>query len=194
MSDFQLYFTLGFKHVLSLDGYDHILFLAMLALPYSFKEWRQVLLLATLFTIGHTMSLVLGVYGLITVNSGPVEFLISLTIFVTALFNIFKPKTGTSGSINAIALLTLFFGILHGLGFSHGFTMLVAGNRENTFLSLMEFTLGIETAQLIAVLGVVLLSLIATQVFKVHRRDWLLVISAFVAGISLPLIIENRFW
>lgn len=193
MSDFQFYFTLGLHHVLSFDGYDHILFLAMLALPYSFKEWRQVLLLATLFTLGHTMSLVLSVYDVVSVNSGPVEFLISLTIFVTALFNIFKPK-GASGGFNAIALITLFFGIVHGLGFSHGFKMLVAGNKENTFLSLIEFTLGIETAQLIAVLGVVLISLVAIQVLKVNRRDWLLVVSAFVAGISLPLIIENRFW
>lgn len=193
MSDFQLYFTLGLHHVLSFDGYDHILFLAMLALPYSFKEWRQVLLLATLFTLGHTMSLVLSVYDVVSVNSGPVEFLISLTIFVTALFNIFKPKSA-SGGFNAIALITLFFGIVHGLGFSHGFKMLVAGNKENTFLSLLEFTLGIETAQLIAVLGVVLISLMATQVLKVNRRDWLLVVSAFVAGISLPLIIGNRFW
>jgi hypothetical protein len=193
MSDFQLYFTLGLHHVLSFDGYDHILFLAMLALPYSFKEWRQVLLLATLFTLGHTMSLVLSVYDVVSVNSGPVEFLISLTIFVTALFNIFKPKSA-SGGFNAIALITLFFGIVHGLGFSHGFKMLVAGNKENTFLSLIEFTLGIETAQLIAVLGVVLISLVAIQVLKVNRRDWLLVVSAFVAGISLPLIIENRFW
>lgn len=193
MSDFQLYFTLGLKHVLSLDGYDHVLFLAMLALPYTFKQWRQVLLLATLFTIGHTMSLVLSVYDVVSAPSGPVEFLISLTIFVTALFNIFKPKSST-GSINVIALLTLFFGIVHGLGFSHGFKMLVAGNRDNTFLSLMEFTLGIEAAQLIAVLGVVLISLVATDVLKVNRRDWLLVVSAFVAGISLPLILQNRFW
>ncbi|WP_116790438.1 HupE/UreJ family protein [Flavobacterium psychrotrophum] len=193
MSDFQLYFTLGLHHVLSFDGYDHILFLAMLALPYSFKEWRQVLLLATLFTVGHTMSLVLSVYDVVSVNSGPVEFLISLTIFVTALFNIFKPKSA-SGGFNAIALITLFFGIVHGLGFSHGFKMLVAGNKENTFLSLIEFTLGIEAAQLIAVLGVVLISMVATQGLKVNRRDWLLVVSAFVAGISLPLIIGNRFW
>lgn len=193
MSDFQIYFTLGLKHVLSLGGYDHLLFLAMLALPYSFKEWRQVLLLATLFTIGHTMSLVLGVYNVVTVPTGPVEFLISLTIFVTALFNIFKPKAA-SGSINAIALLTLFFGIVHGLGFSHGFKMLVAGNPDNTFFPLVEFTLGIETAQLIAVLGVVLISLVAVTILKVNRRDWLLVVSAFVAGISLPLILQNRFW
>lgn len=193
MSDFQLYFTLGLHHVLSLDGYDHILFLAMLALPYSFKEWRQALLLATLFTVGHTMSLVLSVYDVVSVNSGPVEFLISLTIFVTALFNIFKPKSA-SGGFNTIALITLFFGIVHGLGFSHGFKMLVAGNKENTFLSLIEFTLGIEAAQLIAVLGVVLISMVAIQVLKVNRRDWLLVVSAFVAGISLPLIIGNRFW
>jgi hypothetical protein len=195
MNDFQLYFLLGFKHVLSLDGFDHLLFLAMLALPYTFKDWRQVLLLSTLFTVGHTMTLVLGVYGLVSVNSGPVEFLIPITIFITALSNVFFTKNrSASGMLNFTAIITLFFGLVHGLGFSHGFKMIVAGQKQRVFVTLMEFTLGIEVAQLIAVLAVILISLLATDVCKVSRRDWQLGISAFVAGISLPIIIGNRFW
>lgn len=195
MNDFQLYFLLGFKHVLSLDGFDHLLFLAMLALPYAFKDWRQVLLLSTLFTVGHTMTLVLGVYGLVSVNSGPVEFLIPITIFITALSNVFFTKNrSASGMLNFTAIITLFFGLVHGLGFSHGFKMIVAGQKQRVFVTLMEFTLGIEVAQLIAVLAVILISLLATDVCKVSRRDWQLGISAFVAGISLPIIIGNRFW
>ena len=195
MSDFQLYFLLGFKHVISLDGFDHLLFLAMLALPYTFKDWKQLLLLSTLFTIGHTMTLVLSVYGIADVNPGPVEFLIPITIFVTALSNIFFTKNrSSSGMLNFSALTTLFFGLIHGLGFSHGFKMIIAGQKQRVFVTLMEFTLGIETAQLIAVLAVVILSLLATDVLKVSRRDWQLGLSAFVAGISLPIIIGNRFW
>ncbi|MFP9114004.1 HupE/UreJ family protein [Flavobacterium sp. RHBU_3] len=195
MSDFQLYFTLGFQHVLSLDGFDHLLFLAMLALPYSFKDWKQVLLLSTLFTIGHTMTLVLSVYGLVNVNSGPVEFLIPITIFVTAASNIFFTKNrSASGMLNFAALTALFFGLVHGLGFSHGFKMIIAGQKQRVFVTLMEFTLGIEVAQLIAVLAVLIITLLVTDGLKVNRRDWQLVLSAFVAGISLPLIISHRFW
>ncbi|MFP5439310.1 MAG: HupE/UreJ family protein [Bacteroidia bacterium] len=195
MSDFELYFLLGFKHVLSLDGFDHLLFLAMLALPYSFKDWRQILLLSTLFTVGHTMTLVLSVYGLVDVNSGPVEFLIPITIFATAVSNIFFTKNrSASGMLNFSAITALFFGLIHGLGFSHGFKMIIAGQKQRVFVTLMEFTMGIEVAQLIAVLAVILITLLVTDVLKVSRRDWQLGISAFVAGISLPIIIGNRFW
>lgn len=195
MNDFQLYFMLGFKHVLSLEGFDHLLFLAMLALPYSFKDWRKALLLCTLFTIGHTMTIILGVYGLVNVNSGPVEFLIPITIFITALSNIFLSKKGSSsGMLNVSALTTLFFGLIHGLGFSHGFKMLVAGQKQRVFTMLVEFTLGIEVAQLIAVLAVLLITMLITEGLKVNRRDWQLGLSAFVAGISLPIIISSRFW
>lgn len=195
MSDFQLYFTLGFQHVLSLDGFDHLLFLAMLALPYTFKDWKQVLLLSTLFTVGHTMTLVLSVYGLVNVNSGPVEFLIPITIFATAIANIFFTKNrSSSGMLNFAALTALFFGLVHGLGFSHGFKMIIAGQKQTVFVTLMEFTLGIEVAQLIAVLAVLIITLLVTDGLKVNRRDWQLGLSAFVAGISLPLIISHRFW
>ncbi|MFP9098776.1 HupE/UreJ family protein [Flavobacterium sp. RHBU_24] len=194
MTDFQLYFLSGLWHVISLDGLDHILFLAMLALPYTFKEWRQVLLLATLFTIGHTMTLVLAVYVFGHINSEPVEFFISLTIFITALLNIAKPGKGPANNINFIAVLALLFGIVHGLGFGKDFRMLVAGNTGNSFSTLAAFTLGLEAAQLIVVLCVLLSGLIVTNVLKVNRRDWLLVVSSFVAGISVTHIIRHRFW
>ncbi len=195
MTDFQLYFLSGLTHVLSFDGLDHILFLAMLALPYTFKDWKQVLLLATLFTIGHTMTLVLSVYGLVRISSQPIEFLISCTIFITALYNVFRGgKTSSSSTINFVAITTLFFGIIHGLGFGKDFRILLSGSSGNSFLTLLEFTLGIEVAQLIVVLCVLLLGLLATSVFKVNRRDWLLVPSAFVAGIALTYITARRFW
>lgn len=194
MTDFQLYFLSGLWHVISLDGLDHILFLAMLALPYSFKDWRQVLLLATLFTIGHTMTLVLAVYVFGHINAEPVEFFISLTIFITALLNIFRPGKGPANNLNFIALLALLFGIVHGLGFGKDFRMLVVGNPGNTFSTLATFTLGLEAAQLIVVLGVLLIGFTVTDVLKVNRRDWLLVVSAFVAGIAATYTIGHRFW
>ena len=194
MTDFQLYFLSGLWHVVSLNGLDHILFLAMLALPYTFKDWRQVLLLATLFTIGHTMTLALSVYVFGHVNPAPIEFLIALTIFATALYNIFRPGKGSANSLNFVAIMALFFGIVHGLGFGKDFRMLVAGNPGNKFLTLVEFTLGLEAAQLIVVLCVLLTGLVVTDVLKVNRRDWLLVLSAFVAGIAAMYLTERRFW
>lgn len=196
MTDFWLYFTLGLNHVLDIKGYDHVLFLIALTVPYTFKDWRNVLLMVTLFTIGHTLSLVLSVYGILTINSVVIEFLIPVTILIMALHSIYNAgkKNTTTQSINFLAFTTLFFGIIHGLGFSNYFKVIVDQNSDEKLLPLLEFALGIEAAQLIVVVAVLILSFVLQRFFKVQRRDWLLVTSAFVVGVVLPMIIESDIW
>jgi len=195
MPEFWLYFKIGLTHVLNLGGYDHVMFLMALTVPYTFKDWRNVLVLATLFTIGHTISLILAVYGIVRIDSAFVEFLIPITILITALYNIIKwsKKAAKDSNINFIALTTLFFGIIHGLGFSNYFKIVI-GNADSKLAPLLEFASGIEAAQLAVVLTVLVLSFILQGFFKVQRRDWLLVTSAFVAGVVLPMIIESEIW
>jgi len=196
MSEFWLYFETGLRHVLDINGYDHILFIAMLAVPYTFKDWKNVLLLVTLFTIGHTLSLILSVFGIVTVNAAMVEFLIPITILVAAVYNIIKlgKKTSKNNSINFIAITTLFFGIIHGLGFSNYFKLLLGKNADDKVLPLLEFALGIETAQVIIVLAVLILGYILQEFFRMSKRDWVLITSAFVAGVVVPMIIESEIW
>lgn len=195
MSEFWLYFKIGLTHVLNLGGYDHVMFLMALTVPYTFKDWRNVLVLATLFTIGHTISLILAVYGVVRIDSALVEFLIPITILITALYNIFKwtKKAAKDSNINFIAFTTLFFGVIHGLGFSNYFKIIIGGT-DSKLAPLLEFALGIEAAQLAVVLTVLALSFILQGFFKVQRRDWLLVTSAFVAGVVVPMIIESEIW
>lgn len=197
MSDFWLYFETGLRHVLDINAYDHILFLVVLTVPYTFKDWKNVLLLVSIFTIGHTLSLMLSVYGVVRVNAGVVEFLIPITILITALFNIIKSgkkSQKNSNSLNFIAIVTLFFGLIHGLGFSNYFKLILDKNADDKFLPLLEFALGIEAAQLIIVLCVLILAYILSEFFKLNRRDWVLVTSAFVAGVVVPMIMHNKFW
>lgn len=196
MSEFWLYFETGLRHVLDINGYDHILFIAMLAVPYTFKDWKNVLLLVTLFTIGHTVSLILSVYGVVTVNAAMVEFLIPITILVAAVYNIIKlgKKTSKNSSINFIAITTLFFGIIHGLGFSNYFKLLLGKNADDKVLPLLEFALGIEAAQVIIVLVVLILGYILQEFFRQSKRDWVLITSAFVAGVVVPMIIGSEIW
>ncbi|RWW93770.1 HupE/UreJ family protein [Flavobacterium cerinum] len=196
MSDFDLYFNMGLRHVLDINAYDHVLFLIVLTVPYIFKDWKNVLLLVTLFTVGHTVSLILSVFGVITVNAGVVEFLIPITILITALYNIFKAsrKSAKNSSINFIAITTLFFGIIHGLGFSNYFKIVVNKNSKDKLMPLLEFALGIETAQVIIVLVVLLLSYILQEFFRLSKRDWILVMSAFVAGVVVPMITGSEIW
>lgn len=195
MSEFWIYFNTGLRHVLDINAYDHVLFLIALTIPYAFKDWQRVLLLVTLFTVGHTMALLLSVYGLIQIKVNLVEFLIPITILITAVFHLFTAgKNSKKESISFIALVTLFFGIIHGLGFSNYFNTILPGNATAKLLPLLEFALGIEASQIIVVLIVLILSYIVQTVFRFSKRDWTLVMSAFVIGVVLPMIIESEIW
>lgn len=172
------------------DAYDHILFLIVLVAAYSFLNWKRVLWLVTIFTLGHTLALFLSVYGVVTVGSRWVELFIALTILVTALYNMFTAKKKESQkNISLLYFSTAFFGIIHGLGFAYYFKRIVPA--DNKFIPLLEFALGIEAAQIIVVLIVMILAFIAQNFFRVSKRDWVLVVSAIVIGIILPILREN---
>ncbi|MFC6097123.1 HupE/UreJ family protein [Flavobacterium qiangtangense] len=195
MSEFWIYFNTGLRHVLDINAYDHVLFLIALTIPYAFKDWQRVLLLVTLFTVGHTMALLLSVYGFVQIKVNLVEFLIPITILITAVFHLFTAgKNSKKESISFIAVVTLFFGIIHGLGFSNYFNTILPGNASAKLIPLLEFALGIEAAQVIVVLIVLILSYIVQTVFRFSKRDWTLVMSAFVIGVVIPMVIESEIW
>ena len=195
MSEFWLYFNIGLQHVLDIDGYDHVLFLLALTVPYAFKDWKRVLILVSLFTLGHTLALMLSVFEVVIIKASLVEFLIPITILITALFHLFTAgKSGKKESITFVAFVTLFFGIIHGLGFSNYFKSILPGEKTDKLVPLLEFALGIEAAQIIVVLIVLLLSFIVQSFFRFSKRDWTLVMSAFVIGVVLPMIIGSDIW
>ncbi|TDE54881.1 HupE/UreJ family protein [Flavobacterium sp. GT3P67] len=195
MSEFWIYFQIGLKHVLDIHAYDHVLFLIALAIPFSFKDWKRIVLLVTLFTIGHTMALLLSVFGIIAIKVNVVELLIPITILITALFNLFTAgKSSKQESINLVFFITLFFGIIHGLGFSNYFKSILGGDATAKVLPLLEFALGIEAAQIVVVFVVLILSYIVQTVFRFSKRDWTLVMSAFIIGVVIPMIVESEIW
>ncbi|MRX40502.1 HupE/UreJ family protein [Flavobacterium sp. LC2016-23] len=195
MSQFWIYFQIGLKHVLDIHAYDHVLFLIALTVPYTFKDWKRILLLVSVFTIGHTVALVLSVFGIITVKVNIVEFLIPITILITALYHLFTAgKASKNDGVNLIFFVTLFFGIIHGLGFSNYFKTILGGSATSKLLPLGEFALGIEVAQLVVVFVALLLSYIVQTVFRFSKRDWALVMSAFIIGVVIPMIIESPIW
>lgn len=195
MSQFWIYFQIGLKHVLDVHSYDHVLFLIALAIPFSFKDWKRIVLLVSLFTIGHTVALLLSVFGIIVIKVNVVELLIPITILITALYNLFTAgKSNKKEGLNLIFFITLFFGIIHGLGFSNYFKSILGGSAVSKLLPLSEFALGIEAAQIVVVFIVLILSYIVQTVFRFSRRDWALVFSAFVIGVVLPMIIGNEIW
>lgn len=195
MSEFWIYFEKGLRHVLDLYAYDHILFLIALTVPYAFKDWKRLLLLVSIFTIGHTLALLLSVFGVIIIKGNLVEFLIPITIIIVAFFNLFTAgKSSKNESISVVVFITLFFGIIHGLGFANYFKSLLGGSPQSKLLPISEFALGIEAAQIIVVFVVLILSYIVQTFFRFSKRDWTLVMSSFIIGVVLPMIIESEIW
>lgn len=195
MDLFWVYFQIGLKHVLDINSYDHILFLLALTVPYAFKDWKKVLLLISIFTIGHTLALLLSIFGIITIKASFVEFLIPISIFFAAIYNLFTAgKSSKNSSISLVGFLTLFFGIIHGLGFSNYFNTILSGNATDKLIPTLEFALGIETAQIIIVFVVLLLSFVVQNFLKFSKRDWTLVVSSVIIGIVIPMIVESEIW
>lgn len=193
MDTFLYFFKHGFFHVLDWFAYDHILFLAVLLVAYTFKDWIKTVYLITAFAIGHTIMLLLSTYNLINVNSNYIEFLIPITILVFAIYNVFTAgKTSKEGKYNFKFIVALFFGFIHGLGFANGFDKLT-GN-HNKLMSLLEFSLGLEAAQLVVVIILILIGLLFQTLFRFSKRDWTLVVSSIVIGLIIPMLIANKIW
>lgn len=191
MDEFLLYLQIGLRHVLDLQGYDHILFLMALLVVFSFRHLKQVLWLVTFFTLGHTITLGLSAYGVVSISVELVEWLIPLTIAITCVtnwLNASKPVQANKMSVNVV--YAGFFGLIHGLGFSNYFRMII-GKSESKFLPLIEFALGIELAQVIIVLVFLSLWMGMSAVLGVKRRDWILVVSGIVFGTVVPMLIER---
>jgi|TARA_B110000467_G_scaffold140782_1_gene141081 hypothetical protein len=189
MSDFLLYLKLGLTHVLDWQAYDHILFLIVLVAAYNFSNWKRIFILVSLFTIGHTVSLLLVNYSVVAISSKWVEFLIPVTILVAAFYNLLTSgKNNRSEKVGLFYVITIFFGLVHGFGFATYYKMITGGNE---ILPLLEFALGIELAQIIVVTIVLIFSFIFQSVLRFNKKDWVLVVSSIVIGLVIPMLQNN---
>lgn len=194
MSTFSVYFQLGFEHIIDVNGYDHILFIVALSAIYRFYDWKKVLVLVTAFTIGHSITLALSIFNIISLSADLIEFLIPITIFITAFSNIIRNEKSSSKNKKHINyLFGLFFGLIHGLGFSN-FLKSLLGKSSNVVTELFAFNVGLEIGQIIIVLVFLMVTSIITFFFHVKPRDWKLVTSSAVAGMSIMLMIEKAYW
>lgn len=184
----------GINYILDLNAYDHVLFLIVLTIPYLFRDWKRIIILVSLFTLGHTVSLLLAVYNIVTVKASAVAFLIPITILVVAIFNILNSskKAAKNEKVGIVFFSTLFFGLIHGLGFAREFRMLLS-NSDSKIIRLLEFALGIGVAQIIIVFAVLLMGYVMQTAFRFNRRDWIMIISAIVVGFVIPMIMNSAY-
>jgi hypothetical protein len=189
MSEFSLYFGLGKDHILDyVNGYDHILFVLALCAVYLIRDWKKILILVTAFTIGHSITLALATLKIVTVNAQLIEFLIPLTIFITSVSNLFKKEVlSNEKGFQVNYLYAVFFGLIHGLGFSN-YLRAILGKDQSILSQLLAFNLGLEFGQIIVVVIFLTFSFLLVDFLKINRRDWKLVLSSAIAGIALILM------
>ena len=191
MQEFWFYVKLGLNHVLDLGAYDHILFLSALAIPFTFKHWKRVVILATIFTIAHCTSLALSVYEVATVDVGLIEFLIPVTILLTALFNfVYVYREAMQVGLLLHVVATAFFGLIHGFGFSNYFKMMMA-EEEDKITPLLGFATGIELSQVTVILIILALAFLFLDVLKLKRPIFIAAASILIIAITIPLLIAT---
>jgi hypothetical protein len=180
----ERFIELGFQHIL--DGTDHLLFLFCLAIP--FRKLRSLVPIITSFTVAHSITLIASAYGL-----GPsalwfpplIETLIAASILYMALENIVGSST-----VHRRWIITFFFGLVHGFGFSFALreTLQFAGTHLVT--SLLAFNLGVEFGQLLVLLLMIPL-LEGLFRFVVAERMGTIILSAFAAHTAWHWMVDR---
>jgi hypothetical protein len=189
MNDVELFFSLGWHHIISAGALDHILFVTALSAIYIFKDWKKVLILVTAFTIGHSLTLALSVYDVIRINNKLVEILIPCTIVITAVFNFFQ-KDFVQKKIQLNYFFALFFGLIHGMGFANSIRFMMPKD-ESIALPLLSFNIGLEAGQIVIVLLILLLSYLLISILRAPRKVWVYLLSVVALIASLQMIVER---
>lgn len=192
MNDFAFYFQLGLEHILSPEALDHLLFVTVLTCMFTHREFRKLLILVTAFTVGHSVTLALSALNIIRINDSLVEFLIPLTILITALLNLIQHKKANDQKISWKYILALAFGLIHGLGFANTVRMAISGE-QSIVTPLLSFNLGLEAGQIIVVFCLLLIGYLWTRL-GLKRSWWIilcsivgLIISAYMCITRLPV-------
>ena len=189
MNDFLFYLNLGWEHIISLDALDHQLFVLVLVAVFAVKDWKNIFWIITAFTIGHSITLALSVFDIVRVPAKWVEFLIPLTIVITALDNILM-RNRQNNLMKMNFYLALFFGLIHGMGFANTARMMIA-NEQHIFVPLLGFNIGLELGQIAVVAAILIIQFILLNLFKVNRKDWIMFISSGVFALSLKMTLER---
>lgn len=189
MQDFIFYLKLGWEHIISLDALDHQLFVLVLVAVFALKDWKKILWLVTAFTIGHSITLALSIFDFVRVPGNWVEFLIPLTIAITAFDNILM-RNKPNNLMKMNYYLALFFGLIHGMGFANTARMMLA-EEQNIFLPLLGFNVGLELGQILVVIAILIIYYLFVNLLKVNKKDWIMFVSSGVFALAVKMSLER---
>lgn len=194
MEEFLIYLKLGYEHITDLNGYDHILFVLALCAIYRVWDWKKVLILITAFTVGHSFTLALASSNVIQYSTAFIEFLIPLTIVITAFSNLLH-KSSDSVLVKEYFSPTRYFyaagfGLIHGMGFSNYLRSLL-GKSESIVTQLLAFNIGLEFGQLLIVAFGMALSFMVLDALLIKKQTWNYIISSFIAGMAFKMMLDK---
>ncbi|MEJ7736530.1 MAG: HupE/UreJ family protein [Chitinophagaceae bacterium] len=189
MKDFSFYFGVGWHHIISLEALDHILFMMVLVAGYTLTHWKQVLILVTAFTIGHSVTLALSVYDIVRFSDNWVEFLIPCTIVITALANL-PHRTNFHHTVKLNYYLALLFGLIHGMGFANSLRFMLAKD-QRIGGSLFAFNIGLEVGQIIVVALILSTAYLFVDRFHINKKHWVIFLSAAVFSLAVRMALER---
>ncbi len=181
-------------HISDIGAYDHMLFLLTITIAFQFWHYKKVLWSVTGFTLGHSISLALSTLKILQIPIQFIEFTIPITIAISAIFTAIKSQNKGAQDFTLIQFMVItIFGLVHGAGFS-GYLGAMLATDLNIFVPMLSFNLGIEVGQLLIVVVILLLNLIAEQVFKIKKSQWVLFWMGGAFCLSVQLILENKLW
>lgn len=205
MDNFIFFLKQGLSHISDIGAYDHILFISALAALHRVRQWKNLLLLVTAFTIGHSVALALATFEVVNVNSAFVEFLIPVTIIATCIWNFYQIwRNSEDGAEEETPTemfhvehsnkfsygLIAFFGLIHGLGFSNYLRFILASD-EGIFMPLLAFNLGLEFGQILILTLVLALNFVLLDIIKVEQKSWSSFLSFTIILVSIPILLET---
>jgi hypothetical protein len=196
MNEFGLWFGTGLQHILDWNGYDHILYVISLCVLFSVNEWKKLLVLVTAFTIGHSFTLAISIMNILTIKQSYIETLIPLTIILTCISNLYfrrrikEARRNNENNYRFNYVLALFFGFIHGMGFSYLLKSML-GKEESILFPLLSFNLGLEAGQLLIVAFMLIISVFLVRFTRIKKPDFIFFISSAVFGISFLLFVQR---
>lgn len=190
MESFSIYIQLGFEHIADIAGVDHMLFIMTLCALYKWQEWKKIIILVTAFTVGHSVTLALSAMAVIKVNAAIIEFLIPCTIVVTGVSNIIITASESRSGVMVNYLYALFFGLIHGMGFSNFFRELM-GPDAAIVKPLLGFNIGLEVGQLMFVMVFFTLYFLLQSVRPFNHKSWTQVVSGMGIGAAGLLLLDQ---
>lgn len=180
-----IYLKLGFLHIIPL-GFDHILFILCVFLLN--PKLKVIIWQATAFTVAHSITLGLAMYGLISPPAHIVEPVIALSIFFVAVENTLTDQLKPSRVI-----IVFIFGLIHGMGFASALTGL--GLPEKEFATaLVTFNVGVELGQLAVIFTAwFLIGMWFHQ--KPYYKKWVVTpISLCIAAVAIYWTVQRTFF